>query len=163
MAVDARSVANEVLKRAWILGFEPTQIDIQKICYFLHGHHLRDYGAPMIRTEFEAYQYGPIQSSLLDAFKKWGDEPIGEPAKQFDPVRRIHKDIPAIEENSIMTTIDQYLEQYLSIPSFVLVDLTHASGTPWSRTMEAGRSSVNIGMRIDNGIISSFFEGKQFA
>lgn len=163
MPVDARAVANEVLRRAWDLGFSPTQIDIQKICYFLHGHHLKDHGVPMIRTEFEAYQYGPVQSSLLDAFRKWGEEPIGEPAMQFDPVRRVHKELPKIEDNAIMATIDMYLEQYLSVPSFVLVDMTHAAGTPWSRTMDAGRRSVNIGMRIDNGTISSFFEGKQFA
>lgn len=163
MSVDARIIANEVLRRAWALGFEPTQIDVQKICYFLHGHHLKDHGAAMIRTEFEAYQYGPVQSVLLESFRKWGDEPIGELARKFDPVKRVHVDLPAIEDNAIMDTIDRYVEDYLAMPSFLMVDITHAKGTPWSRTMDAAKNSVNIGMRITNEMIGSFFEGGRTA
>lgn len=163
MTVDARIVANEVLRRAWDLGFEPTQIDIQKICYFLHGHHLMDHGKPMIRTEFEAYQYGPVQSILLEAFRKWSDEPIRELARKFDPVKRVHSDLPMIEDNSIMDSIDRYLDRYLQMPSFVMVDITHAKGTPWSRTVDAAKNSVNIGMRITNDMIGNFFEGGRVA
>lgn len=53
---DARAVANHVLSRAWEMGFEVSQIDIQKICYFLHGHHLVEHGTPLIKTEFEAWE-----------------------------------------------------------------------------------------------------------
>lgn len=163
MAIDARAVANEILRRAWTLGFEPTQIDIQKICYFLHGHHLRNHGTPMIRTEFEAMDYGPVQAVLLDAFRRWSGEPIEELAQKFDPVTRAYSEIPPIEDNAIMATIDHYLSDYLSIPSFVLVDMTHAVGTPWSKTVSEAQRSANIGMRIDNDLISRCFEGREFA
>lgn len=163
MAVDARLVANEILKRSWEMGFEPTQLDVQKISYFLHGHHLMDHGEPMIKTEFEAMQYGPVQAVLLDAFRKWGEEPIRELAKRFDPVRRTYHALDRIEDNSVSATIDKYLAQYLEVPTFVLVDITHASGTPWSQTMQAARRSVNIGMKISDDLITKFFEGRSFA
>lgn len=163
MAVDARIIANEVLRRAWKMGFEPTQIDIQKIAYFLHGHHLKDHGRPMIRSEFEAMEYGPVQATLLDAFRKWEGEPIQELAQKFNPVKRTYGDFEPIHDNAIMDTIDKYLAQYLAIPTFVLVDMTHARETPWTQTMAAARDSVNIGMRISDDLISRFFEGREFA
>lgn len=156
---DARVIANAVLERAWQLGVGVTQIDIQKICYFLHGHHLRDHGEPLIATEFEAWDYGPVQRSLYNSFKHCGAEPILELATAFDPIRRKPKELPRISHNSAVATIDRHLATYLEIPSFELVNMTHAAGTPWSETRRASNLSANIGMRIDNGLIDRFFEG----
>lgn len=156
---DARAIANEVLLRAWDEGLELTQIDIQKICYFLHGHHLRDHGQPLIQTEFEAWDHGPVQRVTYDAFKKFGAEPIDELSTGFDPVKRVPREIPRVTDNAAISTIETYLYLYLEVPSFGLVDMTHAPGTPWSKTIENARTKVNIGMRIGNDMILSHFEG----
>lgn len=156
---DARVVANAVLERAWHLGYNVTQIDIQKICYFLHGHHLRDHGKPMISSEFEAWDYGPVQRVLYNSFRDFGDQPITRCATAFDPIRRCPKSLPKITDNSTVETIDRYLPHYLNFDSFDLVDMTHANGTPWSRTLHNARISANIGMRIGNDTIAEHFEG----
>lgn len=156
---DARAIANEVLLRAWDEGLELTQIDIQKICYFLHGHHLVEHGQPLIKSEFEAWDYGPVQTTLRDAFRSFEDQPIDTLAKRFDPVRRVEKDIPRVTDNSAVSTIETYLYRYLEIPSFSLVELTHAEGTPWHSTVESAKRHVNIGMRIANELIAERFEG----
>jgi uncharacterized phage-associated protein len=156
---DARVIANAVLERAWRLGYEITQIDIQKICYFLHGHHLRTNGIPLISTEFEAWDYGPVQRSLYASFKEFGDQPITKLANSFDPIKRQPRSLPAITENSVIDTIETHLPIYLNLASFELVDLTHAPGTPWSITVSEARSSVNVGMRIANETIVKHFEG----
>ena len=163
MAHDARAIANEILIRAWEAGFEPTQIDVQKITYFLHGHHLIDHGEPLVSGEFEALHYGPVQRLLLDAFRSYGEEPITSLAKRFDPVRRVEIDLPRLTDNAAITTITSYLDHYLQIPSFELVEMTHARGTPWSETMQSARNAVNIGMRISNDLIRKSFEGIRFA
>lgn len=163
MTYDARAVANEVLLRAWELGFEPTQIDVQKITYFLHGHYMLEYGTPLVSSEFEALHYGPVQSCLLDSFRKFGDEPIRELAQRFDPIRRTRSDFPRIQENAVVELIERFLPVYLSIPSFDLVAMTHAKGTPWTQTVQEARNAVNIGMRISNDLIRSCFEGIRFA
>lgn len=163
MAHDPRAIANEILIRAWDMGFEPTQIDIQKITYFLHGHHLLDHGEPLVQGEFEALHYGPVQRALLDSFRKFGDEPITELAKRFDPIRRVEAELPRVTDNAAVHTIGKYLERYITIPSFELVEMTHARGTPWSETMKSARNAINIGMRISNDLIKSSFEGIRFA
>lgn len=163
MAHDSRAVANEILKRAWQKGFEPTQIDIQKITYFLHGHHLVDQGQPLVNESFEALHYGPVQRSLLDAFSKYGEEPIRELATKFDPVRRTYTAINQITDNVSIETIETYLDRYLGISSFELVEMTHAQGTPWSLTMQSARNAVNLGMRISDDLIGKCFEGYRAA
>lgn len=163
MAIDARAVANEILIRAWEMGFEPTQLDVQKITYFLHGHHLIEHGAPLVATEFEAWQHGPIQQVLLDAFRSSGEEPIRDLATRFDPIRRTRHQFPRVQENTVLDTFDRYLEIYLSVSTFDLVDLTHQRGTPWSETINRAKFAVNIGMRISNDLIESCFEGLRVA
>ncbi|TRL38105.1 DUF4065 domain-containing protein [Rhizobium straminoryzae] len=156
---DARMIANEILLRAWQDELELTQIDIQKILYFLHGHHLLEHGKPLVKSEFEAWEYGPVQRTVYDDFKRFGDQPITELAQKFDPIRRTHCPFPRLSDNAAISTIEQHLGKYLEIPAFTLVDITHKPGTPWSRTMEAALTRVNVGMRIKNELIVSYFEG----
>ncbi|RWI92123.1 type II toxin-antitoxin system antitoxin SocA domain-containing protein [Mesorhizobium sp.] len=156
---DARQIANEILHRAWAEELELTQIDLQKILYFLHGHHLLEHGQPLIKSEFEAWDFGPVQRSVYDAFKEFGDRPITERAQKLDPVKRITSPFPKLVDNAAVATIERHLYKYLEIPGFALVDITHQPGTPWSRTIETARSHVNLGMRIKNDLIFSYFEG----
>lgn len=156
---DARIIANEVLIRSWDEGLELTQIDVQKILYFLHGHHLSEFGSPLIKAEFEAWDFGPVQRIVYDQFKVFGDEPITTLAQKFDPIARVTEELPRLTDNAAMSTIENHLYKYLEIPSFTLVDITHRPGTPWSRTIEAAKSHVNVGMRIKNDLILSYFEG----
>jgi uncharacterized phage-associated protein len=156
---DARQIANEILLRAWDEDVRPTQLDLQKITYFLHGHHLIDHRTPLIATPFEALHHGPVQRVLLDVFRKWGDEPIAELAMRFDPVRRTYHDLPRVMDNAAVSTIEKYLDRYLETPTFAMVDLTHRPGTPWSETMRQARNVVNMGMRISDDLILSRFEG----
>lgn len=160
---DARIIANEVLTRAWEEGLELTQIDVQKILYFLHGHHLTEYGQPLIKTEFEAWDFGPVQRTAYDEFREFGELPITSLAQKFDPVKRTTTALPKLTDNAAISTIENHLSKYLEIPSFTLVDITHSPGTPWSRTIESSKAHVNIGMRIKNDLIVSYFEGLQTA
>ena len=157
--IDARIIANEILIRAWSEDLELTQIDVQKIMYFLHGHHLRDHGMPLIRSEFEAWDYGPVQRIVYDEFKKFADRPITELAVKFDPIRRTRSEFPRLSDNAAVSTIEKHLYKYLEIPSFTLVDITHRQGTPWSRTIEDATTRVNVGMRIKDELIKVHFEG----
>lgn len=156
---DARSIANEVLKRAWSEGLALTQIDVQKILYFLNGHYLIHYGKPLINSNFEAWEYGPVQRVVYKAFKHFGDQPIDELAVGFDPVRRVQKELPTVNNNTAIDIIEEYLPRYLATPSFDMVRMTHEEGTPWSITVKNAETTINVGMRIKNDIIAANFEG----
>ena len=156
---DARIIANEILKRAWERNLKLAHSDIQKITYFLHGHHLKDYGVPLVDSEFEAWDSGPVQSKLYNAFGESGDKPVDQLAMKFNPVKRTYSELPPLEDADAKVTIDKYLTRYLEIPGHALADMTHEAGTPWSETIERARDYVNIGMRISNDLIRSDFEG----
>ena len=156
---DARVVANEVLRRGWQEDWNFTQLDIQKICYFLNGHHLLDHGTPMIATDFEAWTHGPVQRVLYDSFKRFGDEPITELATAFDPIRRKPKELTTTLSNSVTDTISKYLNQYASIPAPELVGMTHRRNTPWQVTREKASRKSNLGMIISVETIRNHFEG----
>ncbi|MBD0866298.1 MAG: DUF4065 domain-containing protein [Rhodobacteraceae bacterium] len=156
---DARQIANEVLNRAWEQDLEITQLQINKIVYFLHGHHLRDFDVPLVKSEFQAWQRGPVHTALRAAFNRFGREPITDPALKLNPVTREQTRFPPITDNQAIKTIETWLDPYLAMTTGALVDKTHAPGSPWSETMRLAKTSVNLGMKIPDDIIRDRFEG----
>ncbi|MBR0672827.1 Panacea domain-containing protein [Neoroseomonas soli] len=157
--LDPRIVANTVLSRANRSGIALTNLDIQKMLYLLHGEFLRQTRQPLVTGEFQAWEYGPVHRVLYDAFKSYKDGPIDGPARRLDPIRRRYVELPRLDDPMIEDFLDANLTRLLSIPTFKLVQITHAPGTPWSRTMEAGTKKTNLGMVISNEMIARHFEG----
>jgi uncharacterized phage-associated protein len=160
---DARQIANHILQVAWHDGVEMTQLQVNKIVYFLHGHHIKEYGQPMVNSEFQAWARGPVHTALRTAFKEYGTEPITEPAKKFDPVARVFSDFPPIDDVDVLKTIERNLGAYLELGEEQLTEITHAKGTPWEKTVSAANEVVNIGMTIYDSLIASEFEGLESA
>lgn len=156
---DPRIIANEVLTRANARGVQLTNLDIQKLVYFLHGEFLVKTGKPLVQGDFEAWQFGPVHRILYDAFRGFAAGPIERPARRFDPVKREHHDLPRVVEGETRAFLDSTLDRYLEIPTFMLVQITHSPGTPWSRTMQAAETKTNVGMVIKNELILQYFEG----
>lgn len=157
--LDSRIVANAVLERAEARGNAVTNLDVQKIVYFLHGHFLRLHHKPLVTGEFEAWPYGPVHRVLYDAFKTYNDTPIEGRATAFDPIRRVSKPLPLLDDPDVTALLDKVLDFYLDIPTYLLVQITHASGTPWTRTVDESKQHVNLGMRISDSLIEQHFEG----
>jgi uncharacterized phage-associated protein len=155
---DARVVANAVLDRAELRGRAVTNLDLQKIVYFLHGHSLIAYNTPLVNGEFEAWTYGPVHRVLYDAFKVFNDTPVDGRATAFDPIRRTIRELPRLSDPHALALLDNVLDFYLDMPTRALVELTHSTGTPWTRTVEHAERRVNVGMKIPNALISKYFE-----
>jgi uncharacterized phage-associated protein len=60
-----------------------TPMKLQKLVYFAHGWCLALADKPLINEKIEAWQYGPVVSSLYREFKKYGNEGITSPAVEF--------------------------------------------------------------------------------
>jgi uncharacterized phage-associated protein len=156
---DARVIANAVLDRAERSGRPLTNLDLQKIVYFLHGHFLRKYGRPLVEPEFEAWPYGPVHRTLYDSFKSYNDTPIEGRADAFDPVRRQRRELPELSDPEALEIIHEYLHLYLHMPTHLLVSTTHQPGTPWHETIERAKEHLNFGMKISDALILERFEG----
>ena len=60
----ARALMTEVIRRYWVLGFECTLLEIQKLAYFLEREIIaRDLHNPL-QLEFRADQFGPFSPKL---------------------------------------------------------------------------------------------------
>lgn len=159
--IDPRIVANAILDRAEQCGRVVTNLDLQKLLYFAHGHFLRRHGRPLVTGEFEAWPYGPVHKVVYDAFKAFNDSPIDGRAAAFDPVRRVRRELPPLSDPHAIAVLDEFLDRYLRMPTFLLVELTHQPGTPWHETVEAAERRINIGMKISNELIQRRFEGSE--
>ena len=157
--IDSRIIANAVLDRADAKGRAITNLDLQKIVYFLHGHFLKRHHRALVQGAFEAWPYGPVHRVLYDAFKSYNDTPIDGRGTAFDPIRRTSRELSPLEDRDAIAILDEVLDFYLDMPTYSLVQLTHGEGTPWSRTVDESERRVNLGMRIPGSLIAEYFEG----
>lgn len=81
---DARAAANFVLDRADALKLGISNMHINKILYFAHGHFLAHKHKRLIDQEFEAWEHGPVVQDLYHRFKKFGKNAITERATILD-------------------------------------------------------------------------------
>jgi uncharacterized phage-associated protein len=160
MAYDARAVANLLLDLADELGLSLTHMAIHKIAYFAHGWRLAQRGEPLVRQQFEAWDYGPVLRSIYDAFKAAGRAKIATRAQGFDPVARVSFPVQAnfpAEDREFLRAI---LLAYGRYSATHLSDLTHRRGGAWDRVWNAPDGRVTLGMRIpDQAIRDDFLAG----
>src|SRR5262245_26249764 len=69
-------VANWLIERGLEDGRPVDPLKLQKLLYFAHGWHLAITGAPLLDEPIEAWQYGPVVSSIYHEFKHFGSRAI---------------------------------------------------------------------------------------
>jgi hypothetical protein len=67
----ARTVADAILATAEVRGIVLKSIELQKVAYFAHVHHLKATGNPLIEGTFEAWDNGPVWDDLYKLYSKW--------------------------------------------------------------------------------------------
>ena len=76
MQHDARSVANELIKRAKDAGESVTPLKIVKLTYFCHEQMLRLHHKPLLKQPVEAWKYGPAVPEVYRSLSHYGGQPI---------------------------------------------------------------------------------------
>jgi uncharacterized phage-associated protein len=156
MAYDPRTIANLVLKYANSIGVKVTNLAVNKIVYFLHGHYLAKTGKPLVEEHFEAWQHGPVLYTLFNSFKKHGDQPIDSLAKKMDFRLGQLTDVDEILEEQDLGIIWQYINIYTRASVSQLYEWSHVKGGPWYKTWNYQTQS-NPGMIISEQEIANHF------
>ena len=156
MTVDGRALANYVLDYAESSVRPLTHLDLQKIIFFCHAWHLVKRGLPLVKEEFEAWQYGPVLQYLYREFRSAGDKPVRNRAKMLD--RKNGTMITAFSDLDVETKaiVDEAIQFYGRLPTRKLVEISHAEGGPWYQVWNF-EGKVNPGMRISHDSIKSFY------
>jgi len=147
MAYIPAHVANSFLFQArleGILDIDP--LKIQKLVYFLHGWHLATRDAPAVGERFQAWPYGPVLASLYHEFKSnpasqegHGANPIEGYAREIDPVSGKFRSLKISRDDiAFYDVFDRVWRRYKGMTGLSLSTLTHADGTPWKKSRDAG-------------------------
>ncbi|MES9973645.1 MAG: type II toxin-antitoxin system antitoxin SocA domain-containing protein [Candidatus Thiodiazotropha sp.] len=157
---DGREVANFVLDYADKNGLSLTNLGLQKIIYFCHVWFLVAAKKPLIKQNFEAWEYGPVLPYLHRSFKEFGDEKITARATKLDP----HTGNEVIAIINMDKVEKSLLEDIVSIYSRLsvnqLVEQSHVPGGPWYKVWHHD-SRVNPGMQINNQEILNYYTAEE--
>ncbi|WP_082554849.1 Panacea domain-containing protein [Caulobacter sp. Root1455] len=156
MSYDGRAVANFVLDFCEQKERIVTNLSLQKIVFFCHVWSLIELGKPLIRHDFEAWEYGPVLPYLYREFRMFDRLPITERAKKIDPLsgeRRIVHDTFDLPTSELLERI---IDFYSRMRAGDLVEISHVEGGPWYRSWHHS-GVVNPGMKIDQESIVQFY------
>ena len=154
---DVGSIANLLLDEADRLGFEITNLVLQKMLYFAHGQSLARDRLPLVSGYFVAWRYGPIHAAGYELFKQAGGSPITFRAEGLDLLTGEPRQLPPVEDQRAQRVVSHVVLAYGGVPVPVLVDISHAKGGPWDYIVEKSKSVVVVGMRIPDDVIAERF------
>jgi uncharacterized phage-associated protein len=155
---DPRAVANLLLDLADRDGLPVTNLVLQKLLYFAHGHFLIRSGVPLVRGGFEAWTHGPVHPAVYQAFKVAGKLPIQFRAEARNFATGDILALHAPTDPQVRRHIIGVLSAYGHLPPGRLVDISHAPRAPWAATKNKAETSVALGLRISDNVIVECFK-----
>lgn len=119
-----------------------SNLQLQKLLYFINGECFRETGDFIIEENFYAYPLGPVNKKAYKIYKAYGAEEICSRTN-------IELDLP-IEDKKIL---DAAIDKYINLTAFELVNKSHKPGGAWAQTRKKnGMYSV-----IDTSLIKQEF------
>lgn len=158
MSLDPRSVANLVIEEAIRRGTPVTNLSLQKIMYFIHGHFFAKTGRPLVSGHFEAWKYGPVHPLLYDSFRYAGSGALVEGAKKRDLMTGIVTDVERPDDAALSQWIVDTARGYFSLPPGRLIALSHARQSPWDILTRDRDGSRQYGLRITDDLLRERFK-----
>jgi len=153
---DGRAVANFILDDCDAQSRKTTNLSLQKLVYFCHVWSLIELGRPLIRHQFEAWEFGPVLPYLYREFRGFDRAPIVGRAERIDPVDGKRRRVAYTFDLDTDSLLKKIVAFYSRIRAADLVELSHAEGGPWYTVWHHG-GSVNPGMQIQDSSIVEFY------
>lgn len=158
MACNAKAVANEFLRLAESDGRKLDAMKLQKLVYFAHGWHLALKGEPLLDEEIQAWDYGPVVTSLYHEFKEFGPDPVDRLARHT--VLRgdsIEEEEPRLEDEYAREIVSEVWRKYGEFSGIQLANMTHRRGTPWEMVDRRFQGRIPRGATLPDELIRSGF------
>lgn len=129
------------------LNFSLTNLKMQKLLYFCHAMFAVSHkGDRLIEdTDFQAWRYGPVIPEIYYRFNLYGQNEIPPDIEYgFDNLK-----------NNEMEIINKVWETLRDKSAFDLVEISHATGSPWHNSYNEGTNNI-----INHNDIYKYFGGK---
>lgn len=154
MTYSPKSIANYFLELAKSNGQALSPMKLQKLVYYAHGWYSGYTDQPLIDETVEAWQYGPVISSLYHEFKQFGSGSITSKAIDFDGIQ--FREVASPEDPTIRKFLENVWENYGKYTAITLSEFTHAANGPWDHTWK--ESNGTRGTDIPFKLIASHFK-----
>lgn len=166
-------VANSFLELADINKRPLTPLQLQKLIYFAQGWHLALLDRPLLNQPFEAYQHGPVLSSLHAELIEYGIEHIPSGYRLVEHVT--DETMPLIKIDSIplqdaeaQSIIKFVWDKYSEFDGVKLSAMTHEDRSkltepgphvrhPWRTAWKTASEEKLIKKEISNEDIKNYF------
>ncbi|KCZ88874.1 type VI toxin-antitoxin system SocA family antitoxin [Hyphomonas johnsonii] len=155
--VDVLVAANAVIRVAKVAGLDITHLKLQKILYFAYAIFLVEENERLLDAEFEAWQYGPVIRELYAELKPRGASELVDPIRVVDPATGVPLQEEAEIDEKRLAFLQRITLFYGKLTSGQLVSKSHATGGPWSVTVEEAERELNVGMIISDETIRKYY------
>jgi len=154
---DPRSIANYILMVRRHFGYQTTQLELQKILYFVYGTYLLKYKRKLVDGYFEAWDHGPVQPLIFREFTEFGKKPITRKAQATNLLTGEVRAVDAPRSPLVRSHIAEIVLQLRTLSASQLREKSHARGGPWSTVVEQGKINLASSLRIPDAVISDRF------
>ena len=136
----AESVANYIIAYGMQIRHPVSNLQLQKILYYIQVYFLKKTGIPFFKDEIEAWQFGPVVPKVYYKYAGFGSAPI-----TFFATPDIDWDT---EERKAVNSI---VQEKCTLSPWDMVEDTHMEGKPWKTFYEEGKRAIlpNEAMRFD--------------
>ena len=156
MSLDGRAVANFVLDFCDAKDRKITNMSLQKVVYFCNVWSLIELDRPLLKHQFEAWQYGPVLQYLYREFKEFENQPIDRRATRIDPKNGNKEIVPYEFDSETEALLRRIVDFYSRLTASDLVRLSHAEGGPWEEVWNH-HDAVSPGMKIKESSIANYY------
>lgn len=104
----AKSVANYVIAYGMKIGHPVSNLQLQKILYYIQVYFLKKKGIPFFKDEIEAWQFGPVIPTVYYQYAAFGPAPITMfKTQKIDLEQEEKKDLEQIvKEKAILSLLE---------------------------------------------------------
>lgn len=106
-----------------------TNIHVLKMIYFAQAFSFSELGIKLIKDDFYAWRFGPVEVKTYETFKHYGASPITSTSKSTK------EELEDIKNKSEIVAFLDKLSVLAGVSAYKLVELTHVTGGPWDTTI----------------------------
>ena len=122
---DALEVAKYVINKCTVENYPVSNLQLQKILYFLQKKYLIQQGRRLFKDAIEAWQFGPVVSEVYYQYCGFGS-------------MTITMEYPVLLSSEDRMEIDPVVEEKRTKKPWYLVAETHAPGKAWDEIYQDG-------------------------
>jgi uncharacterized phage-associated protein len=132
------AIADYFVKKALSEDKPITNMHVLKMIYFAQGFGFTELNRRLIKDDFYAWQWGPVEITTYETFRKYG----GGSIKAIS--NKTNKELEDIEQQENIVAFLDKIYKLRSIDPFVLSEKTHTQGSPWAKTKAYDVIDINL-------------------